>query len=68
MAPLYSLLQKMTPWSWGLQQQAAISAAKRQLTSSTLFVHYSSQRSLLPACVPHSMAWVHALAPNGGRL
>ena len=50
MAPLYSLLQKTTPWSWDPQQQAAFSAAKRQLTSSTLLVHYSSQRSLLLAC------------------
>ena len=50
LAPLYALLQKTTAWSWGTKQEAAFMMAKSQLTSSSLLVHYSSQRSLILAC------------------
>lgn len=50
LAPLYQLLQKKTKWIWGPEQSKAFEAAKSKLSSSTLLVHYSSERKLLLAC------------------
>ena len=50
MAPLYQLLQKDTEWTWGSSQVEAFTAAKAQLTSSNLLVHYSSERDLVLSC------------------
>ena len=47
LAPLYVLLQKQRPWSWGLAQQRAFAEAKQRLVSSSLLVHYSEHRELL---------------------
>ena len=49
LAPLYSLVQKNRPWSWGPDQQQALQHAKQQLISSSLLVHYCKQRDLLVA-------------------
>ena len=50
MAPLYSLLQKMTSWSWGSQQQEAFSIAKDALQEDTLLVHFDPSKPLIVAC------------------
>ena len=39
LAPLYAILQKKSPWSWGSQQQNAFNKAKSMLTSSCLLTH-----------------------------
>ena len=40
LAPLYSLLQKGAQWKWGAEQDKAFHAAKSQLTSDCLLVHF----------------------------
>ena len=50
LAPLYSLLQKKTIWSWGKAQQQAFEKAKQQLVSSQVLAHYDSTKDLLLAC------------------
>ena len=40
--PLYRLLKKDTPWSWGHQEEQAFQHSKELLTATTLLVHYSS--------------------------
>lgn len=50
LAPLYLLLQKRQPWTWGLPQRQAFQAAKHLLTSSALLAHYSDQKELIVAC------------------
>ena len=41
LAPLYSLLQKDRPWSWGPLQRKAFDHTKELLTSAPLLVHYN---------------------------
>ena len=50
LAPLYKLLQKKSPWTWGPEQQKAFQEAKAQLTSSCLLVHFDPDRELILAC------------------
>ena len=50
LAPLYRLLEKQTKWSWGTPQEDAFRAAKQQLTSSCLLVHYDPDKPLVLAC------------------
>ena len=50
LAPMYALLQKHQPWSWGPDQHQAFEAAKSLLASSTLLVHYCDQKELILAC------------------
>ena len=46
-SPLYSLLQKTTPWSWGKPQQSAFQETKAHLTSEKLLTHYGPSKELL---------------------
>ena len=48
--PLYALLQKQAPWSWGNQQNKAFKEAKTVLISSCLLTHYDSTKLLILAC------------------
>ena len=50
LAPLYSLLQKTTRWSWGKPQQSAFQEAKAHLTSENLLTHYDPSKELLLSC------------------
>ena len=50
LAPLYSLLHKNTPWSWGTAQQTAFSKAKKLLTSSQVLVHCDHDKPLVLSC------------------
>ena len=50
LAPLYSLLQKQTTWSWGPAQQQAFEAAKEQLSSDSVLAHYNPCQELILAC------------------
>ena len=48
-APLYSLLQKNCPWSWGPSQENAFRCARTMLSSASLLVHYDDRYDLLIA-------------------
>ena len=50
LAPLYSLLQKATQWSWGKPQQSAFQEAKKQLTFEKLLIHCDPSKELLLSC------------------
>lgn len=50
LAPLYRLLQKETPWSWGREQEKSFQSAKAQLTSDCVLVHYDPEKELILAC------------------
>ena len=50
LAPLYTLLQKQSPWSWDKSQEDAFKKAKSMLTSSCLLTHYDPTKTLIPAC------------------
>ena len=50
LAPLYSLLQKKTAWTWGAAQKRAFEEAKKALTSSKILTHYDPQRELILSC------------------
>ena len=50
LAPLYRLLEKQVKWIWGADQDMAFQAAKMQLTSQCLLVHYDPQKELLLSC------------------
>ena len=50
LAPVYALLHKKTSWVWGDKEARAFEMAKSQLTTSSILVHYSSDRDLLLAC------------------
>ena len=47
LAPLYALLQKQLPWSWGSQQDKAFKKAKSMLTLSCLLTHYDPTKPLI---------------------
>ena len=49
LAPLYVLLQKHRPWSWGPEQERAFQHAEQGLVTSSLLVHYSERPLLLAA-------------------
>ena len=48
LAPLYRLLEKQVKWIWSAAQDLAFQAAKKQLTSPCLLVHYDKE--LLLSC------------------
>ena len=50
LAPLYSLLQKRSHWSWGPKQHKAFEEAKNLLTSSSMLTHYDPSKPLILAC------------------
>ena len=50
LAPLYALLQKDKKWEWGEEQRMALTAAKVNLTNSSLLVHYNPTKTLLLSC------------------
>lgn len=50
LAPLYTLLQKQSPWSWDKSQEDAFKKAKSMLTSSCLLTHYDPTKTLILAC------------------
>ena len=50
LSPLYRLLHKDVQWMWSTAQIKAFEAAKELLQSSSLLVHYDSQRDLILSC------------------
>lgn len=50
LSSLYRLLKKDVKWSWTKEQSAAFDNAKKLLQSSTLLVHYDSQKELVVSC------------------
>ena len=50
LAPLYSLLQRDIKFHWADKQQKTFTAAKDQLSSAKLLVHYDPDRELLLSC------------------
>ena len=44
LAPLYVLLEKNHPWTWGSSQQRAFQQAKERLLASSLLVHFSPKQ------------------------
>ena len=71
LAPLYVLLQKNRPWTWGPSQQRAFQQAKERLTKSSLLVHFSSTQPLLLAAdaSPYGLGAVlsHTMADGSER-
>ena len=60
MAPLYTLLQKGKPWTWGTKQKAAFNQVKQLLQSSQVLVHFDSSLPLILECdaSPHGVGAV----------
>ena len=50
LAPLYRLLQVKVPWQWEEEQQKAFEAAKKQLTTEQVLVHYDPCKPIVLAC------------------
>ena len=50
LSPLYALLQNDRKWSWGDQEEACFTKAKKLLTSPRLLVHYDPARKLVLSC------------------
>ena len=50
LAPLHKLLQKDSEWLWTDIQDKAFLAAKSKLQSSTLLVHFDSDKELILTC------------------
>ena len=50
LAPLYALLQKKTPWTWGKSQEDAFNQVKELLKSSRVLVHFDASLPLLLEC------------------
>lgn len=50
LAPLYQLLEKQNKWVWGLEQSHAFTEAKKQLTSTSLLVHYDPELEVVLSC------------------
>ena len=69
LAPLYTLLHKQSPWSWGTQQDKAFKKAKSMLTSSCLLTHYDPAKPLILACdaLPYGLGAVLSHQLKGGE-
>ena len=53
LAPLYELLRKRATWIWADSQRRAFRKAKQALSSSSVLVHYDSQRPTVTLrCLP----------------
>ena len=50
LAPLHSLLQKRTAWTWESKHQSAFDYVKELLTSDTVLAHYDQTKTLILAC------------------
>ena len=50
LAPLNSLLQKGTKWTWSDSQQTAFDEAKKLLQSSVVLAHYDPSKKLILVC------------------
>ena len=50
LGPLYKLLEEMTHWRWGKEQQVAFEQAKEQLTSSCVLVHFDPEKKVVLSC------------------
>ena len=50
LSPLYRLLQKEVKWAWESAQDKAFRAAKSQLASSKLLVHYDVKEDIILSC------------------
>ena len=67
LAPLYVLLQKNRPWTWGPSQQRAFQQAKERLTNSSLLVHFSSTQPLLLAADASPYGLGGSIVSHDGR-
>ena len=70
LAPLYSLLRQDSKWNWTDKQQKAFEAAKDQLSSGKLLVHYDPDRELVLACdaSPYGIgAVLSQICPDGNE-
>ena len=50
LAPLNELLRKEKKWKWGVEQAKAFQAAKTQLASPCLLVHFNPDMEIVLAC------------------
>ena len=50
LAPLYSLLQKNTKWTWHQEQEKAFQKAKDLLTAAPVLTHYDPDKPLILTC------------------
>ena len=50
LAPLYKLVTKHQPWSWGADQAAAFQKAKFQLTSDVSRIHFDPLKKIALSC------------------
>ena len=71
LAPLYVLLQKNRPWTWGPSQQRAFQQAKERLLASSLLVHFTPTQPVLLAAdaSPYGLGAVlsHTMADGSER-
>lgn len=50
LAPLYKLLNKNQPWTWSIVEKKAFDRARKQLTSSSLLVHFDEHKEVQLEC------------------
>ncbi len=70
LAPLYLLLRKGQPWSWGKEQQSAFDQSKTSLSASSFLTHFDSNLPILLACDASAYGIGAVLAhrtPEGGE-
>ena len=52
LAPRHHLLQKVSKWQWGHEQQEELAKVKSLLESPNLLVHFDGSKPLMLACDP----------------